>query len=401
MAQIAQSQLYGVNEAVALGPLRVSVVEAMVGPTASELVLEAGTRNLAPRDGLTHAAARVEIENAGTRAVIVDHDDFGFATSAGRVRQSLGIWMPAPELSATIEPGASVEGWVAGIVEDGDPTALMIFNCRDLGGDWAEGLFSLMDGSTVPFASEPAVGPNEEGEAPESPASVGVVVATEEWVVAITEVALREAVFDLYPPSDYRTTALGSAVPDLIQYWVGLRVELQNNSTGDRPSHFPVSAFSLAYSDGAPVPGVRVLSSPLPDLQGLYFPGASASGWITFEVPIDYSGSLVRFHSYRVSGSPRFLTWADGSAPANSATPLEEDDTQPYEAGAIVNVIEDSVNLRDSPSINGTVVTMLARDTTLTVMGGPEEADGYVWYQVVTEDGESEGFVVSQFLRRA
>lgn len=401
MAQIENIQLHSVNESVALGPLRVIVVEAMVGPPASELVLEAGSANLVPRDGLTHSAAKIAIENAGTRSVIVDHDDFGFATSAGRVRQSLGIWMPSPELSATIQPGASAEGWVAGIVEDGDPTTLLVFNCRDLGGDWAEGLFALTDGSTVPFSSERAVSPNDAGEAPESPAGVGVLVATDDWVVTITEVVLGEAVFDLYPSSDYRTTALGSAVPDLVQYWVGLRVELQNNRTGAWPSHFPVSAFSLAYSDGTAVPGLRVLSSPLPDLQGRYFPGASASGWVTFEVPVDYSGSLVRFHPFRVSGSPRFLTWADGSAPTNSEIPIEEDATQPYEVGAIVRVIEDSVNLRDAPSINGNVVSMLAIDSLLTVVGGPEEADGYLWYQVLTDDGENEGFVVSRFLRRA
>ena len=150
------------------------------------------------------------------------------------------------------------------------------------------------------------------------------------------------------------------------------------------------------------VPDVRLLSSPLPDLSGLYFPGGRATGWITIEVPPSYDGSLLRFQPYRTDADVRFLTWGDGSAPspdapASESTP-EAADTE-YAAGTEVVVIESDVNMRDAPGVNGAIVEVLALDTVLVVTGGPEDGDGYIWYQVESPESGRSGFVAANFLR--
>ena len=63
----------------------------------------------------------------------------------------------------------------------------------------------------------------------------------------------QDAVVALYPDSDYCTTALASAAPEVVENWIGLRVEIQHNGTGGAPRHFPVTAFGLAYADGSEV----------------------------------------------------------------------------------------------------------------------------------------------------
>jgi SH3 domain-containing protein len=391
------------NTETQAGPLLVTVTQATLGDEANQLVLSASDRNLAPSDGVSYAAASVRVVNGGTTSIVVDHDDFGFTTSAGRLRRSIGIVPPEPPLSARLNPGDQAEGWVAGIVESGDPNTVLAFSSRDLGGNWADRYFALVDGATLDNVAEPAAAVNEEGKDPAAPAGVGQAVITEDWSVAIAEVVAQDAVVALYPDSDYRTTALASAAPEVVENWIGLRVEIQHNGTGGAPRHFPVTAFGLAYADGSEVPDVRILSAPLPDLGGQYFPGARATGWVTIEIPALYDGSLVRFQPFRTDTDVRYLTWADGSAPAASTAdePTPEADDAVYEAGTNVVVIESDVNMRDAPSTSGEIVETLARDTALVVTGGPEEADGYSWYQVEDPETGLEGFVASNFLRPA
>ncbi len=67
--------------------------------------------------------------------------------------------------------------------------------------------------------------------------------------------------------------------------------------------------------------------------------------------------------------------------------------------GKVVTTNTDSVNMRAEASVNADVVDQLGQDVELEVIGGPVEADDYVWYQVrVTEEGGSEGWVAGEFL---
>jgi hypothetical protein len=391
----------GLNTEAQAGPLRITVTQAIAGDEANQQVLAASDRNLSPAEGLSYALASVRVINDGARRIGIDHDDFGFVTSAGRIRRSLGIVPPSPLLRASLNPGEQTEGRVAGIVEAGDPNAVLVFNSRALGGSWADRYFALLPDATIAAASGQVAPANDAGTDPSAPAGVGETVVTDAWSVTIAEVVSQDAVVALFPESDYRTTALSSAAPDLVQHWIGVRVDIQNKSAGDAPSHFPVTAFGLAYSDGSEVADVRLLSAPLPDLSDDYFPGAQASGWITIEVPPSYDGSLLRFQPFRTDGDVRYLTWADGSAPASTGEPTPEPEDAVYEAGTNVVVIESDVNMRDAPTVDGEVVQVLELDTPLVVTGGPEDADGYTWYQLEDPATGAEGFVASNFLRVA
>ncbi len=302
------------GERIAAGPLTIVVNTVVAGSDATEQVLAASPRNHPPSDGLSYVVAEVEISNAGDRPVILDNDDFGFVTSARRLRRALEVEPPEPALRGTVEPGESVQGWVAGIVEDGDESILLVFNSRDLGGTWSERYVALMDGATIRPPESQAVEASQSGLDVGSPAGIDEQVVTSDWAVTLLDVAFGQAVYDLYPAEDFRTLALGSASPASVPYWLGLRVGIQNIRTSGDALHFPVDAFQLAYSDGSAIPDVRFLSAPLPDLSGQYLPGGGAEGWITIELPIWFTGSVVRFQPYRTDSEVRYLTWGDGSA---------------------------------------------------------------------------------------
>lgn len=79
-------------------------------------------------------------------------------------------------------------------------------------------------------------------------------------------------------------------------------------------------------------------------------------------------------------------------------TPVEEEappagialDTQ-------VEVTEDNVNVRASASADAEIVTVANAGDVADVIDGPEEADGYVWWNVVLSDGSS-GWMVEDYL---
>jgi hypothetical protein len=55
------------------------------------------------------------------------------------------------------------------------------------------------------------------------------------------------------------------------------------------------------------------------------------------------------------------------------------------------------LNLREQPSTYAAVVDSVDEDTSLTVLDGPREADGYVWWLVSTAGG-SEGWAADNWL---
>ena len=68
-------------------------------------------------------------------------------------------------------------------------------------------------------------------------------------------------------------------------------------------------------------------------------------------------------------------------------------------AGATLVVNTDSLSLRDAPGLTGGVIATLAGATAVTVVSGPESADGHIWYEVETDLGS--GWVAGEFLRSA
>lgn len=78
----------------------------------------------------------------------------------------------------------------------------------------------------------------------------------------------------------------------------------------------------------------------------------------------------------------------------------EEDDSgsgsRSFSIGDTVYVDTDGINLRSEPNTGGDRVTILYTNDTATVVDGPAEADGYVWYQL--ESSQGTGWGVSRFL---
>jgi hypothetical protein len=83
---------------------------------------------------------------------------------------------------------------------------------------------------------------------------------------------------------------------------------------------------------------------------------------------------------------------------APTETPAEEEEPAEEFAPDEVVVVNDSgVNLREAAP-DGDVLVTLNEGDVLTIVSGPEEAGDYVWYEVLTEDGTTTGWVADEFL---
>lgn len=110
-----------------------------------------------------------------------------------------------------------------------------------------------------------------------------------------------------------------------------------------------------------------------------------------------------------LSGPGRAFAQNDSeSAPTATETPTDEvtaaeDDTAveaadaDYATGDELVVADGPLNLRDAAGTDGEVIAQLETGAGVTITGGPEAADDYAWYEVVTEDDET-GWVAGEFL---
>lgn len=382
------------------GPLRITVLQVEEGRAAIDRLQAAGSANDPAADGLEYVTVYLRIANSGSGLVAIDHEDFVFLDSSGVVRRFTGAVPPDPVVDGELPPGESREGWITGIVQSGTSQLLLQFDSLSITGLWADAMFALRADSGLPVSPSASLATNDAGGDPGSPAVIGEQVVTEEWAVEIADVAYGQEVYDLYPASDYRTTALGGAAPELVPYWLALRLNITNNRTGTTISYLPPTAFSLAYADGTPVPDVRLLTPPSPDASGSYLVGGSREGWVAFELPPTYDGSLIRFLPYSTDQDARYLTWGDDSAPA-AASDSPQTGAATFGEGDSVVTTEDLVRLRETASTSGKVIAELPKETALTVTGPAVAADDYRWYPVtVTTTGQS-GFVAADFIQLA
>jgi hypothetical protein len=106
-------------------------------------------------------------------------------------------------------------------------------------------------------------------------------------------------------------------------------------------------------------------------------------------------------------------TTGTGEEPATSDNQAEQpadapaDDTAPetdtgalFTDGDAVVITEDGVNVRPDATLAGEPVDMLDAGQELLIAGGPVEAEGYVWWQVILPDG-SAGWVVQDYIEAA
>lgn len=78
-----------------------------------------------------------------------------------------------------------------------------------------------------------------------------------------------------------------------------------------------------------------------------------------------------------------------------------DDESSPrWNEGDTVYVNSTDVNLRDSPSIEGALVTTLIYGQAMIIDGGPTDADGFTWWPVhIADSPDIAGFVADEFIQ--
>jgi hypothetical protein len=68
--------------------------------------------------------------------------------------------------------------------------------------------------------------------------------------------------------------------------------------------------------------------------------------------------------------------------------------------GAMVEVTEDGLRLRDAPSLTGKILSQASAHELFTVIEGPRDADGYTWWLLQgVYDTSRQGWAVENYLR--
>nr|MBA2289420.1 SH3 domain-containing protein [Chloroflexia bacterium] len=74
------------------------------------------------------------------------------------------------------------------------------------------------------------------------------------------------------------------------------------------------------------------------------------------------------------------------------------DTTAQLAVGNVATVTENGLNMRASASTSADIVITLAQGHQATIIGGPQDADGFAWWQIELEDG-TQGWVAADFLQ--
>jgi hypothetical protein len=230
---------------------------------------------------------------------------------SGLVSRFVGAQPPDPALNVTLNPGESSEGWVAFGIPAVESSLLLIFDCLELGGSWADRVMALQDGAQIPDLSQGVAAPNDVGTDFTTALGAGEPGVTDQWSVELLDVVSGQTAFDLV---DYRAGALGAgdATGEDGSVWVALQFRIQNVAAGGELAYFPANAFVLVDDTGNPLLDVVTLTPPRPDAAGGYYPGAQRDGWVMFDVPLDYTTATVRFLPFAhtsTSRDPRFFSF--------------------------------------------------------------------------------------------
>jgi hypothetical protein len=299
------------GERAQAGPVELQVLDVLSGPEAVASVLAASPTNVEPRDGITYVAVNLSARNTGSQPLSLDNDDFAVTGDSGLVSRFLGAQPPDPALNATLNPGESSEGWVAFGIPAAESSLLLIFDCLELGGAWADRVMALQDGAQIPDLAQPIAIRNDAGSDFTTALGIGEPAVTDQWSVELLDVVSSQAAFDLV---DYRAGALGAgdATGEDGSVWIALRFRIQNVAAGGQLAYFPTNAFVLVDDAGNPLLDVVTLTPPRPDAAGDYYPGAQRDGWVMFDVPMDYTTATVRFLPFAhtsTSLDPRFFSF--------------------------------------------------------------------------------------------
>jgi hypothetical protein len=296
---------------VQAGPVELQVLGVLSGPEAIDAVLAASPTNVEPREGLTYVAVNLSARNIGSQPLWLDNDDFALTGDTGFVWRFLGARPPDPALEATLNPGETTEGWVAFGIPLEERSLLLIFDSLEIGGSWADRVLAIQDGAQIPDRSQRTAEANDVGTDFSTALGIGEAAVTDQWSVALLDVVMDAAAFDLV---DYRSGALGvgDATGEDGSVWIALRFRIQNVTAGGDLAYFPTNAFVLVDDAGNPLLDIATLTPPRPDAAGGYYPGAERDGWVMFDVPLDYATATVRFLPFAHTATtldPRYFSY--------------------------------------------------------------------------------------------
>ncbi len=395
--EFATSTPHPLNETANLGIWAITVVEVISGNDAFALLADVNANNPEPDEGLSYVCARISAQNTGTITRVIQMSDFAATGTDGILRRTGPIAIPEPLLGAAVEPGASTEGWIAVMVDD-PAAAILWFDSPQAGGNWADGLFTLGDGATLPLVASLAGGSTDVGGEPGSPASFGETVTVDGWEITVDEVLYGGDAWDLF---DFRTRALGEGNDWIVN---GAAVHAIVRNLNPFPAFFSSIAFEVSDWNGEAwdqMPTMTVVH----DVSREYMPGASGEGWAAFG-GLDWTEyNLLKVSPFKIGGEARYITFG-GDPPASTGDTEPTEDEEPAAStpvevveGDLVETIEDRVNFREEPTTSGEPLRELERGTQLEVAGEPVEADGYTWLPVIVVDTGEFGYVVIDFVR--
>ena len=312
-ARQAAPAVVPVGQAGTAGPWQMQVGTVQTGDEAATAIAAASAANRTPGEGEQFVLVGITATNTGDRPYSLDPNDFALAGN-GWVGRMSGLVAPDPQLAGPVEPGASLTGTVALAGPDDGSALVLLYDSLTLSGNWADAAFALSDGAAIAApAGRPA--PTDAGTDVGAPVRIGEPVATGDWQITVAEVVVGDPVYDLYPDSDYRTTALGrvqagdlsDADGDGAAGWVAIRVSVTYTGDAATGAYLSAEAFTLAQRDGGLLPNGLFLTAPEPDSEGWYAPGQTREGWAVFEIQIDWDTDAIRFQAHRTDAEVRFL----------------------------------------------------------------------------------------------
>lgn len=86
---------------------------------------------------------------------------------------------------------------------------------------------------------------------------------------------------------------------------------------------------------------------------------------------------------------------ADGSEQPEAG--VSESSSGEIAVGGNATVTDNGLNMRSEPTTDASIVTTLAQGQQVSIVGGPEDGDGFTWWQIELEGGDT-GWVAADFL---
>ncbi|MCO5226637.1 MAG: SH3 domain-containing protein, partial [Thermomicrobiales bacterium] len=246
--------------------------------------------------------------------------------------------------------------------------------------------FALTDGATLP-TFESSGDDAGLGSSPDSPAAFGDTVRSGDFEVTVLRYVTGQEAYDIAP-----TGVRALALWDDIGNWHSFLLRVRN--VADKPRFFSFVALRLTDFTGEPWDHLLQLGAPLPDVAKELLPGTTMEGWCSIQTLSWASLDLLRVQNNAITGDPRYIAFSDTMRTSN-AVPTPHADLA---VGDVVTITTTPLNLRDTPSTSGEIVTELDGSSTLTITGEAIDADGFTWYPVTVTDTGEKGYVAGNYL---